>query len=235
MHVPTPEKYSQDEVYISVDIEADGPIPGDYSMISIGAVVIGREQDSFYEEIAPISSEWVPEALAVSGFTREQTLGFASPQAAMLRFADWLDQVRAKYAREEWENGYPTGCTHERRLVMVGFNATFDWMFVHWYLMHFEGRNPLGISALDIKAFYMGYAASDWSETSMKHLPQKLQPPDGLSHNALDDARDQAEIFQKIILLSAAQSGAIDELGLPDEPPHGFDQGEWHLTRYLKS
>lgn len=227
MHVPTPERHDKSEVYISVDIEADGPIPGDYSMVSLGAVVIGREQDSFYEEIAPISSSWVPDALAVSGFSREQTLGFTCPQAAILRFADWLDQIKEKYRYER----------NEPRLVMVGFNASFDWMFVHWYLMHFEGRNPLGISALDIKALYMGYASSNWQDTSMKQLPEKLQPVGGLSHNALDDARDQAEIFQKISLLSAAQSATIRaQGGLPEESVYGFpDESEWLLARFLRA
>jgi hypothetical protein len=63
--------------WIMVDIEADGPIPGDYSMVSFGAVVVepGLER-TFNGELRPISKKFVPEALAVSGFTREQTLAF---------------------------------------------------------------------------------------------------------------------------------------------------------------
>ena len=34
--------------YIMVDIEADGPIPGDYSMVSFGAVVVSP--------VSPVSS-----------------------------------------------------------------------------------------------------------------------------------------------------------------------------------
>lgn len=42
--------------WIMVDIEADGPIPGDYSMVSFGAVVVepGLER-TFYGELRPIS------------------------------------------------------------------------------------------------------------------------------------------------------------------------------------
>jgi hypothetical protein len=74
-----------------VDVEADGPIPGDYSMICFGAVVVrdGLEQ-TFYGRLKPISERWIPEALAVSGFSREATLGFDDPKEVMESFARWL-------------------------------------------------------------------------------------------------------------------------------------------------
>ena len=82
--------------YVSVDIEADGPIPGDYSMISFGAVVVEPALDrTFSGRFKPISEQWVPEALAVSGHTREDTLAFPDAKAEMQRFAAWLDSVKA--------------------------------------------------------------------------------------------------------------------------------------------
>jgi hypothetical protein len=60
--------------YIMVDIESDGPIPGDYSMISFGAVLVDENLNkSFYGKLKPISEKWIPEALAVSGHTRDET------------------------------------------------------------------------------------------------------------------------------------------------------------------
>ena len=54
--------------FIMVDIEADGPIPGDYSMICFGAVVVEPSlSKTFYGRLAPISERWVPVALTVSG------------------------------------------------------------------------------------------------------------------------------------------------------------------------
>jgi hypothetical protein len=35
------------ETYFSVDVEADGPIPGPYSMISVGVAVAGRHDVDF--------------------------------------------------------------------------------------------------------------------------------------------------------------------------------------------
>jgi hypothetical protein len=72
--------------FYSIDVEADGPIPGKYSMISFGAVKVeGDLKETFYAEINPISTKWEPEALAVSGFSREETLKFNNPMDEMLR------------------------------------------------------------------------------------------------------------------------------------------------------
>ena len=77
--------------YFMVDVEADGPIPGDYSMVCFGAIVVDPGLDrTFYGQLRPISDQWIPEALAVSGFSREETLKFQDPQKVMQRFADWV-------------------------------------------------------------------------------------------------------------------------------------------------
>ena len=77
--------------YIMVDIEADGPIPGDYSMICFGAIVVEASLDRmFYGRLKPISDKWIPGALRVSGFTREETLQFDDPKAVIQRFANWI-------------------------------------------------------------------------------------------------------------------------------------------------
>ena len=40
--------------YVMVDVEADGPIPGDYSMICFGAVVVKEGLDqTFYGRLKP--------------------------------------------------------------------------------------------------------------------------------------------------------------------------------------
>ena len=178
------------EVYISVDIEADGPIPGDYSMISFGACIVGGTawHEEFYTEIRYMTDQFVPEALAVSGFDRAYLQNCTPAHQATRAIVGWLDDVQ--------ENN------PDKRLVMVGFNAPFDWMFVNYYLYHFIGRNPLGISALDSKSLYMGATGCSWGETSMAKLPAELKPKTGLTHNALQDAKDQALIFERVLELS---------------------------------
>jgi len=171
------------DIYISVDIEADGPIPGDYSMSSIGACVVGDPQNSFYCELKPISDKFDPEAAAVSGLDRAKLkIDGIDPTKAMAKFAEWVFFA-----------------SREGRPVFVAFNATFDWMFVHWYLMHFVGKNPFGISGLDVKAYYMGgLKKQSWTETSKRNFEKRFLSDKKHTHNALDDAREQAEVFEKV-------------------------------------
>ena len=79
------------------------------------------------------------------------------------------------------------------------FNAGFDWMFIEDYFQRFLGRNPFGHSALDMKAYYMGKAGTSWAQTSMRFLSPRYLGGQPLSHNALGDARAQAELFRAIV------------------------------------
>ena len=153
--------------YVSVDIEADGPIPGDYSMVAIGAIVVEPALDRvFSARLSPISDKFVKEALAVSNFTREQTLGFEDPKAVMERFAAWVKAV-----------GKP---------VFVSDNNGFDWMFVCWYFHHFTGSCPFGFSSQNLGSLYKGLVKD--ARASFKHLRKTRH-----THDPVDDARGNAE------------------------------------------
>ena len=171
------------ETYFSVDVESSGPIPGEYSMLAIGACVVGQPDKSFYAELKPISTKFVPDALKVSGFELEQLQrdGLA-PEEAMKSFASWVRKT-----------------AEDRKAVFVGFNACYDWQFVNWYLVRFAGENPFGFAGLDIKSYYMGLSGKHWSETTSSQLPKKFQPDQPQTHNALEDARAQASIFEKLL------------------------------------
>jgi hypothetical protein len=85
------------EAFLSLDIEADGPIPGEYSMLSLGAVLVGpnvETTDGFYVEMRPISERFNQDALAVSGLKRERlTVSGVPPQIAMWDFSRWLRTI----------------------------------------------------------------------------------------------------------------------------------------------
>jgi hypothetical protein len=155
--------------YVMVDVEADGPIPGDYSMICLGAVVVeeGLGQ-TFYGRLKPISGQWVPAALAVSGFSREETLGFDDPARVMEDFARWIKQ------------------TTRGRPMFVSDNNGFDWQFVNWYFWHFTGANPFGHSSTNLGSLYKGMV-KDMSQ-NFKHLRRTQH-----THDPVDDARGNAE------------------------------------------
>ena len=72
-------------------------------------------------------------------------------------------------------------------------------MFVNDYFHRYLGHNPFGHSALDIKAFYMGLSGASWEETSMRYIAPRYLHDQQLTHHALRDALDQAEIFQRML------------------------------------
>lgn len=152
-----------------VDIEADGPIPGDYSMISFGAVVVEPALDrSFYGRLRPISERWIPEALAVSGHSREDTLAFDEPETVMRAFRQWL------------------GDNAKGRPMFVSDNNGFDWQFVNWYFHHFLGANPFGHSSSNLGSLYKGLVGD--TSRNFKHLRRTRH-----THHPVDDAKGNAE------------------------------------------
>lgn len=162
--------------YISVDIEADGPIPGDYSMVCFGAVVVEPSlSKTFYGKIKPISDEWVPDALAVSGFSREETLKFDEPEKVMQDFANWL---RAN---------------SQGRPMFIADNNGFDWQFINWYFVHFLGprSNPFGFSSTNLGSLYKGAVRN--VKKNFKHLRKTRH-----THNPVDDAKGNAEAILEI-------------------------------------
>ncbi len=173
-----------EETFICVDVETAGPIPGEYAMLSIGACPVFDTGNTFYVELIPDREDFQPEALAISGLDMNKLKLEGTPPAdAMRNFEHWIKSV----------------CPEGSRAVFVALNAPFDWMFVNDYFHRYLGYNPFGHSALDIKAYFMGQTGVDWSETSMKHLSGHFLEERRLTHNALRDAQDQAEIFQMIL------------------------------------
>ena len=154
---------------IMVDIESDGPIPGDYSMISFGAVVVNNALDkTFYGKLKPISDNWIPEALAISKHSRSETLMFDEPKLVMLKFEKWLQE----------------NC--KKRPLFISDNNGFDWQFINWYFHHFLKRNPFGYSSTNLGSLYKGLVSDTFK--NFKHLKKTKH-----THNPVDDAMGNAE------------------------------------------
>ncbi len=169
------------EVFISIDIETSGPIPGEYSLLTIGACLVDDPGVTFTARLKPIGAKADPKALAVTGLSLAELAATGEePSAAMNRFREWVESSSGADALP----------------VFVGFNAAFDWSFVNYYFHQFVGTNPFGFAALDIKSFYMGATASTWTDTKSSRIAQVLSPVSRGDHDALHDAVYQAELFR---------------------------------------
>lgn len=176
-----------EEIFISVDVETAGPIPDKYAMLTIGACLVMDPTNTFYVELKPDRDESQDEALSITGLIMDDLRkNGLEPEAALVAFVDWIRAVVPEGARP----------------VFVAFNAPFDWMFINDYFHRYLGENPFGHSALDIKAYFMGQQGVEWSDTSMKFVSKRFLDNRRLTHNALRDAQDQAEIFRRILDLN---------------------------------
>lgn len=155
--------------YIMVDVETDGPISADFSMVCFGAVVVEEGLNkTFYAQLRPISTNWIPESLQISGFTREQTLQFDDPKEVMNKFKTWVET------------------NSEGKPFFISDNNGFDWQFINYYFHHFLGDNPFGYSSTNLGSLYKGLAKD--TSKNFKHLRKTTH-----THNPLDDVIGNAE------------------------------------------
>jgi ribonuclease T len=171
---------TDEEVFVSVDVETSGPIPGKYSLLTLGACITRDPEQSFFCRLKPISMEADPDAMKVTGLSLDElAISGTLPKAAMAKFADWVEKQAS-------------GTTP----VFVGLNAAFDWSFVNYYFHLHLNHNPFGFAPLDIKSMFFGSFASSWRETRSSHMTEVLQPTRLGTHDALADALAQAELFE---------------------------------------
>lgn len=172
------------ELYVSTDIEADGPIPGPHSMLSLGSAVFLPDKT----RIATFESnlEALPGAMPHPA-TMKWWEGFPAAWEACRRDVRPPEEVMRDYC--DWLEALPG------RPVFVAYPAGFDFTFVRWYLMRFTGRCPFGFAALDVKSFAMAVLGTRFRETTKRAMPQAWFDSKRHAHRALDDAIEQGELF----------------------------------------
>jgi len=183
------------DVYFSADVETDGPIPGPFSMLSFGLVLAGtfdgttfsRPTDyskTFYRELQPISDEFQTEALEVNGLDRGRLIQEgASPSEAMRQAAQWVKALAG--------SGRP---------VLVAYPLSFDWSFLYWYFVRFSAENsPFDYSScFDIKTVFAVKAGIPIASAGRSKLIPSLRVNSQHTHNALEDAIEQAQVFANL-------------------------------------
>jgi hypothetical protein len=157
--------------YVSVDCEFDGPVPGLYSMVCFGAVIVEPSlTKTFYGRTSPISKQWIPEALAISGFSREEHEKFEDPKEVMLKFYKWVK-----------DNSY-------KKPILISDNNGVDASWINYYMHCYVGDNPFGWSSRRVGDLYCG-AEHDLYYRWKKHRKTNH------NHNPLFDAMGNAEAF----------------------------------------
>jgi hypothetical protein len=183
------------DVYFSADVETDGPIPGQYSILSFALVQAGSfdgkrftapkdYSQSFYRELKPIGTYYDPIALKVNGLDRERLCREGElPKLAMTEAAKWIN-----------------GIVGEAKPVLVAYPLSFDWSWLYWYFTSFsEVGSPFNHSScFDIKTAYAVKASIPISEAGKSKLLPSLRPNGAHTHHALEDAIEQAEIFANV-------------------------------------
>ena len=176
------------EIYVSVDIESDGPIPGDNSMISIGSAAYAESGlliSTFSANIMPLQAAvqnpvtmdfWSKQPKAWEELQKERL----APGIVMHQYLEWLQSLSTDPATT---------------LVFVAYPAVFDFAYVHWYLIHFVGIDPFGFSALDLKTYAMATLNLKFSQTYKSNMPKEWLNRNHPPHVALADAIEQGEMF----------------------------------------
>ncbi|MDD5070185.1 MAG: exonuclease [Candidatus Omnitrophica bacterium] len=176
------------EIFISTDVESDGPIPGVYSMLSFGsaAMLANKEIISTFSanlETLPGASQdsdtmhwWQGQKDAWDACRKD----LQNPEQAMLSYVNWLDNL----------GGRP---------VFLAYPASFDFNYIYWYLMKFVGRSPFEYMALDIKSYAMAVLKKPFYDVTKSNMPEEWFDQSKKSHIALEDAIEQGQLFCNIL------------------------------------
>ena len=188
-----------EEIYVSTDVESDGPIPGEYSMLNMGAAAFSETRgllSTFAANLRPLEAArqhpktiaWrksQPDAWAAVTRTPED------PHEVMEKFRSWLRGL----------GGKP---------VFVGYPSGFDFTFVYWYLMKFGDDSPFSFSAIDVKSFAMALLGTEFRKTVKRAFPRSWMSEHPHTHIGVDDAIEQGETFMNMLAARKGNAGAAE-------------------------
>lgn len=176
------------EIFVSVDIEADGPIPSEFSMLSVGAAAYdesGKLLGTFERNLETLDgAKQDPDTMAWWKTQPEAwelcRKNLVHPKDGMIAFTEWVEQLEKQ---------------HGAKAVFLAYPAGFDFTFVYWYLVKFVGYSVFSFSSLDIKSYAMAVLKTPFRETTKRNFPKQWKSKRRHTHVALDDAVGQGELF----------------------------------------
>jgi hypothetical protein len=182
------------EVYVSTDIESDGPIPGPHSMLSFASAAFRADKTLLGTFSANLTT--LPDA---QGDPRTMAWWQSQPEAWEACRTDPRDPAVVMPEYVAWLKALPG------QPVFVGYPAAYDFLFVYWYLIRFAGESPFSHSALDIKTYAMALLGKDYRQSTKRNMPRKWFDPVPHTHVALDDAIGQGRLFCNMLAIRQRQ------------------------------
>ncbi len=176
------------EIYVSTDIEADGPIPGPHSMLSLASAAYTADKQLIATFTANL--ETLP---AAQGHPQTMQWWLEHPDAWEHCRTDLQTPAQAMEKYHTWLLALPG------TPIFVGYPLAFDFMFVYWYLIKFMGDSPFKHSGLDIRSYAMAFLQKSYDDSSKENLPVDWLESLPLSHVALDDAKQQGILFCNLV------------------------------------
>jgi hypothetical protein len=172
------------EIYVSTDVETDGPIPGPHSMLSFASAAYGGDKallSTFTANLETLpGASGHPETMrwwnANAAAWEACRANLEAPDAAMTRYLAWVKKLPGKP-------------------VFVAYPAGFDFLFVYWYLLRYTRESPFSHSALDIKTYAMAMLKMGYRDSTKKNMPKRWFDDLPHTHVALDDAIEQGALF----------------------------------------
>jgi hypothetical protein len=193
--------------YFCVDIESTGRTPGNYTMLSFGATVVGDTQQQFYRELQPINYNYVFERTRIGSLGLEclkerksdprynpESSKFDPLRVLRLMKKNCADPQQSMLEFREWVLGLSQG--YEPRICAAPIK--FDGAWISWYFDHFfDEMDPFAHHGEDINSLYRGHMNDVLA--NIKQLG--LRSEKGLNHNALEDAIQEALEMEAVLNL----------------------------------
>ena len=184
------------EIYVSTDIETDGPIPGPHSMLSFGSAAYTAEKELLGTFEANL--QMLPGA---TGLPATMEWWKTQPAAWAECRRDPRDPEEAMHAYVAWVKSLPG------KPVFVAYPAGFDFLFMYWYMIRFASESPFSFSALDIKTFAMATLQCEYRQATKRNMPKTWFDKLPHTHKALDDAIEQGAMFCNILAENGRRGG----------------------------
>lgn len=182
-------QHKKEIAYLSIDGETDGPVPGLFSLRSVGMALFSTSGNvlwQFESNMKPLTEASVDKKTWDWWNEPEQKLAFEhmlndprDPEEVFIELAQTIVKLKQSY-----------------KIFVICWPACFDWAFIQYYMYKFVGDNPLGRAAKCATSYAWAMAKTNNPNVSIHNLldawdDKRFQH----THKALDDALEQGARF----------------------------------------